>query len=345
MESCCAVLAKGVLYMKKNRPNLSVVGSLNVDLIADVETLPQPGQTISAHRFVTLPGGKGANQAVAAAKLGAQVSMYGCIGSDSYGQFILTSLSQAGVNAENVRTQEGNTGMALILVENSGENEIVVIPGANGQFTPNVFGQMDLHAIQKADVLMLQLEIPMETVFAAAQTAHAAGVPVILNPAPARELSIELLKNVDILIPNQNELENLTAKGYSLESLFSLGVQVVLETRGSDGVLIHTPTDTHHVPAIPVETVDTVGAGDTFVAAFAVAYSSGKELIYAVNYANQSAALSTTRKGVQSSFPTVEEMEKMGVSLLETETRDMTKNQSQINNLSLKSKEGGKDVQ
>jgi ribokinase len=297
-------------------PNIAVVGSLNADLTAYVETLPQPGQTIMSHDFVVYPGGKGANQAVAAAKLGAKVAMFGCLGSDSYSGMLRDSLENVGVSTTNVVTIEDSpTGAAIILVEDSSENEIVVIPGANARFSPEVLEQVHLEKIEQADALLLQLEIPLESVAKAAQIAHKAGVPVILNPAPVCELPIEFLQYVDILVPNQTELEKLQENGLPLEKLFTLGIKIILETRGASGVWVHTQDSSRHVEAVKVNAIDTVGAGDTFVAAFAVAYSSGADLLDAVRFANQAAAFTTTRKGAQSSFPNSEELAEIGVNL------------------------------
>jgi ribokinase len=297
-------------------PNIVVVGSLNADLTAYVETLPQPGQTIMSHDFVVYPGGKGANQAVAAAKLGAKVTMFGCLGSDSYSGMLRESLENVGVSTSDLITIEDSpTGAAIILVEDSSENEIVVIPGANARFSPDVLEKVHVEKIERADALLLQLEIPLESVAKAAQIAHKADVPVILNPAPVCELPIEFLQHVDILVPNQTELEKLQENGLPLEKLFSLGIKIILETRGANGVWVHTQDASRHVEAVKVNAIDTVGAGDTFVAAFAVAYSSGADLLDAVRFANQAAAFTTTRKGAQSSFPNSEELAEIGVNL------------------------------
>jgi ribokinase len=309
-------MSGGESKMAEKRAKIAVVGSLNADLTAYVETLPQPGQTISAHHYHVFPGGKGANQAVAAAKLGAHVSMYGCVGFDSYCQLLLTSLQNVGISVANVRKQKDlPTGIALILVENSSENEIVVIAGANAAFTPDILDQMDLHEMKQADALLLQHEIPMETIEKSAKLAHDAGVTVILNPAPARHLSLDLLQHVDVLIPNQSELQNILSSGYTMEQLFATGVKVILETRGANGVIVHSKEYSQHVDAVKVDAVDTVGAGDTFVAAFSVAYCSGVGLIEAVHYATHAAAYSTERKGAQSSFPNKEELASKGVRL------------------------------
>ncbi|WP_066371952.1 ribokinase [Neobacillus fumarioli] len=302
--------------MTRKIPKITVVGSLNADLTAYVETLPHPGQTILSHDFKLYPGGKGANQAVAASRLGAMVTMVGCLGSDSYSNLLKDSLANAGVSTSDIITiQDAPTGMAFILVEDSSENEIIVIPGANAKFTPDLFEQIDIEKIKQADALLLQLEIPLESAEKAAKIAHDAGVPVILNPAPMCDLPVEFLQHVDILVPNQTELEKLHDKGFTLEKLYELGIQFVLETRGAQGVLVHKKDSTHHVEAAKVKAIDTVGAGDTFVAAFAVAHSSGVGLLEAVRFANQAAAYSTTRKGAQSSFPKIEELEAIGVKL------------------------------
>lgn len=302
--------------MTRKIPNIAVVGSLNADLTAYVETLPHPGQTILSHDFFVYPGGKGANQAVAAARLGANVTMIGCMGSDSYSAMLRESLKKAGVSASGIITLEDSpTGMAVILVEDSSENEIVVIPGANAGFTADLFEQVDIKKIEQADALLLQLEIPLESAAKAAQIAHNAGVPVILNPAPVCELPIEFLQHVDILVPNESELAKLEDNGFSKNRLFAMGIELILETRGASGVWIHTKDSSSHVEAVKVNAIDTVGAGDTFVAAFAVAYCSGAELLDAVRFANHAAAFATTRKGAQSSFPKLEELEESGVKL------------------------------
>ncbi|UOF88648.1 ribokinase [Fodinisporobacter ferrooxydans] len=300
--------------MAAKKPVITVAGSLNMDLTAYVETLPQPGQTLSSKKFVVSPGGKGANQAVAASRLGAVVSMYGCIGMDSYGQQLVQSLQQSEVLVENVASVEENTGLALILVEDSSENEIVVVPGANHGFTTDVWRQMDHSFLKRSDTLLLQHEIPMETLEQIARDAHHAGVRAILNPAPARKLSADLLACIEILIPNQTELAQIQADGFSMNDLFSLGIQAILETRGKDGVFIYTKHDTQHVEGLTVDAIDAVGAGDTFVAAFAVAYSAGADVLKAARYANCAAALSTTRSGAQASFPYAEEITNLGVS-------------------------------
>jgi ribokinase len=294
---------------------VAVAGSLNMDLIARAPRIPQPGETILGSDFSTAPGGKGANQAVAAARLRAQVSMVGRVGRDAFAQNLLASLAAAGVDHRHViQDAQTATGVALIMVDDGGQNSIVVAPGANARLSP-----ADVEAaratIATADVLLLQLESPLEAVARAAELAHAHGVTVILNPAPACELPAELLAQVDVLVPNESETAILTGlpAGSQVEvqaaALLELGVGAALLTLGERGALLARPEGTEHVPAFRVTPVDTTAAGDAFVGGFAAALAEGRSPVEAVRWGCAAGALATTKLGAQPSLPTHQEVE------------------------------------
>jgi ribokinase len=294
---------------------VAVVGSLNMDLIARAPHIPKPGETILGGDFCTAPGGKGANQAVAAARLGTQVSMVGRVGSDAFAQNLLASLAAAGVDHRHViQDAQTATGVALIVVDDGGQNSIVVAPGANARLSP---ADVDAaHAtIAAADVLLLQLESPLDAVAHAAELAHAHGVTVILNPAPACELPTELLALVDVLVPNESETAILTGLpvGSQVEAqataLLYLGVDAALLTLGERGALLAQPEGIEHVPAFRVTPVDTTAAGDAFVSGFAAALAEGRTPVEAVQWGCAAGALATTKLGAQPSLPTRQEVE------------------------------------
>lgn len=296
---------------------VAVVGSLNMDLIVRAPRLPRLGETIIGNDYHTAAGGKGANQAVAAARLGAQVAMVGRVGHDTFGHSLLDAMAAAGVDCTHVLKDDvASTGVALITVDAAGRNTIVVALGANGQLSvADVDAAESLLA--SADVLLLQLESPMETVIRAAQAAHAQGVTVVLNPAPACPLPDELLAAVDVLAPNESETAFLTggpvgdqdeAKA-AAHRLLELGVDAVILTLGEKGALlvqreveVSIPS-TSLIPAFEVEPVDTTAAGDAFMAGLAVALAEGKPLVEAVRWGNAAGALATTKVGAQPSLP------------------------------------------
>ncbi len=267
-------------------PRVTIVGSLNMDLIALSPRIPRPGETIIGKSFHTAPGGKGANQAVAAANLGAQVFMVGSVGEDAFADSLLVNLDSAGVDHKFViRDQENATGVALIVVDDHGENSIVVASGANMHLKP---ADLDIaeDAIASADVLLLQLEVSLETVTRAAELAHAHQVTVVLNPAPARALPGELLRLVDFLIPNETETALLSGKPVRSQdeievaamSLRNTGVDNVILTLGERGALLTGASERQLYPAFKVDPVDTTAAGDAFMGAFAVALGEGKSI-------------------------------------------------------------------
>jgi ribokinase len=295
-----------------------VFGSLNMDLVIQAPRHPRPGETITGGPFSIIPGGKGANQAVAAARLGGQVSMIGAVGADAFGDALIANLQAAGVNAGRVDRSAEATGVALITVAGAGENSIVIAPGANGTVSALTARESE-SVIASADALLLQLEVPLSAVLAAAQTASHHGVPVILNPAPARPLPAELLCHVSYLIPNEHEaalLTGLPADSFeeiarAATTLRQMGVGQVVVTLGERGALALTDEEPVIVPSFPVQAVDTTAAGDAFVAAFAVALTEGRLLVEAVRWGCAAGALACTVLGAQPSLPMREAVEKL----------------------------------
>lgn len=288
-----------------------VVGSLNMDLVVRTPRIPSPGETIIGRELHTVPGGKGANQAVAAARLGAQVAMVGRVGQDAFGGPLLANLAANGVDHAWVQEDpDAATGVALIEVDDAGRNSIVVVSGANMRLTP-----ADVDAAQPAmagaQALLLQLESPLETVTHAAQLARRLGVRVILNPAPARPLPPELLAAVDVLAPNESETALLTGRAVdtladaeaAAQALLDQGVPTVVLTLGERGSLLARRDGMQHFPAFPVTPVDTTAAGDAFVGGLAVALAEGQPLAEAMRWGNAAGALATTRLGAQPSLP------------------------------------------
>ncbi len=296
---------------------LLVVGSLNMDLVVDVPYMPQVGETILGYGFNMIPGGKGANQAYAAAKLGAQAYMLGCVGKDEYGQILLKNLNGAGVNIESVEKQAGiNTGTAFIYVNKEGNNNIVVVPGANSACSKEYIKRYK-ELFEYCDIIMLQCEIPMDTVSYVIETARKMNKTIILNPAPAPDhLPESILKMVDILTPNESELHKLTGiKTDTIDNireaagmLLSKGVKSVVVTWGDKGAVLVRGNICQHYPVKDVKVVDTTAAGDTFTAAVAVAISEGKSLDEAIEFANKASTIVVTRAGAQTSIPSRDEV-------------------------------------
>lgn len=289
-----------------------VLGSLNMDLVVRAPRHPQPGETLIGGEFQTFPGGKGANQAVAAARLGAEVWMIGRVGRDAFGDALLRTVQQDGVNTTFIRQDEqAATGVALITLDAAGQNTIVVAPGANMRVTPQDVIESE-SAFDRADLLLMQLECPLEAVETAARIAHQHGMQVVLNPAPARLLPATLLAQTDYLLPNQPELR-LLAEGETdvkraAARLLANGVRNLIVTLGEEGALLITPEIEEKLAAFSVEVVDTVAAGDAFAAAFCVALAEGKPLQEAVLWGNAAGAIAVTRPGAQPSMPTRAEL-------------------------------------
>jgi ribokinase len=293
-------------------PRVCVVGSSNIDLIAKVPRLPKLGETLVGHSFHLGYGGKGANQAVMAAKLGAQVVMVTKVGRDVFGEGTLANYRQQGVDATHVLFDDDRfSGVAPILVDDSGRNVIVVVPGANMGLTPDD-ARRARDAITAAAVLICQLEVPVETTLEAFQIAKAAGVRTMLNPAPAAPLPDDLLALADFCIPNETEAELLTGLPVAslddaraaAQALLARGPQTVVITLGGRGALLADRESASHYAAVEVSAVDSTGAGDAFVGSFAVFLAEGISLDHAIQRANAVAAMSVTKVGTQVSFPT-----------------------------------------
>ena len=290
--------------------HIAVLGSTNMDLVAYVEKAPQRGETVTGREFRTVPGGKGANQAVAAARAGATVSMIGAVGNDGFGTRLRSTLEHSGVNTDHLRTTEGPSGTAHIVVDDEGGNAIVVIPAANGTVDHLVPGDEGL--IASADALLLQLEVPLAAVVAGARAARAHGVRTILTPAPAQPLPPELLAATDLLIPNEHEATALTGRTDPRDAAAALLDQVpeVVVTLGAAGSLYASRgADPFTVPAPRVTAVDSTGAGDTFVGALAVALGEDRPMREALAWAAAAAALSVQREGASASMPYRTEIE------------------------------------
>ncbi len=299
------------------RPRLAVVGSSNVDLTFRTPRLPGPGETVAGRSFQTDFGGKGANQAVSAARVGAGVAFVSRVGRDVFGDQVLAHLRAQGIDTSHVGRDPGlATGVASIAVDDQARNCILVVPGANHGLTPgHVRGAAE--ALRAAQALLCQLEVPLETVLEAFRTARDAGVLTLLNPAPARDLPDELLHATDVCIPNETETETLTGRRLTtLESieeaarvLLKRGPRTVIVTLGERGALIVTAGATEYVPTVPVRAVDPTGAGDAFAGSLAVFLARGIALPTAARRACAVAALSVTKAGAQSSFPSLAEVE------------------------------------
>ncbi|MEU6377987.1 ribokinase [Streptomyces sp. NPDC046909] len=291
--------------------HIAVLGSTNMDLVAYVEKAPQRGETVTGREFRTIPGGKGANQAIAAARAGATVSMIGAVGNDAYGTQLRSTLEHSGVDTDHLRTVEGPSGTAHIVVDDEGGNAIVVIPAANG--TVDHLAPGDESLIASADALLLQLEIPIAAVVAGADAARAHGVRTILTPAPAQPLPIELLTATDLLIPNEHEATTLTGRTDPHAAALALLEEVpeVVITLGSAGSLyVARDADPLTVPAPQVSSIDSTGAGDTFVGALAVALGEGRPMRESLRWASAAAAISVQRPGASASMPYRQEIDK-----------------------------------
>ncbi|MBN1441604.1 MAG: ribokinase, partial [Planctomycetes bacterium] len=290
---------------------IAVVGSSNTDMIVKVPKIPRPGETVIGGTFSTAAGGKGANQAVAAARAGGDVTLVARVGADMFGDQALQGFIEDGIHVEHVlRDPDAPSGVALIFVGESGENSIAVAPGANAHLTPRDVEKAS-GAIRGADILVVQLETTMESVQTACAIAAEAGVRVILNPAPAQPIPDELLSRVSILTPNESEAELLAgvrvedagSAERAARKLLERGPQVVIVTLGASGSLVATAEGTELVESFRVEPVDTTAAGDVFNGSLAVALAEGQPLRAAVRFASAAAAISVTRLGAQPSAP------------------------------------------
>lgn len=295
--------------------NICVIGSLNMDLVVNVDTMPKPGQTIIGSNFKEVPGGKGANQAVAMARLNGNVSMIGKVGEDGFGQTLINSLKNDKVDTTYIQTSKGATGVALITVDKNAQNSIVVSPGANFEVKEDDIDN-NIEAIKNSDIVVLQLETPLNTIKYALNKAKELNKYTILNPAPAVKLDDERIKNVDLLTPNETELEIIS--GVSIETeediqkaaqiMIEKGVKELIVTLGSKGSLYINKEKSMFKKAYKVEAVDTTAAGDSYTGALAVALSQDKNIEDAMDFASKVGALSVLKEGAQSSLPTLEDV-------------------------------------
>jgi ribokinase len=302
---------------KRRFPQIAVVGSSNTDMIIKAAKIPRPGETILGREFLMAAGGKGANQAVAASRAGARVSLVARVGDDVFGARAVSGFKKDAIDIKHVfRDKRAASGIALIIVAGDGENSIAVAAGANRNLSTRDVAKAGA-VISSADALLLQLEIPLATIRMAAAIASAAGVRVILNPAPARKLDRELLTKVDVLTPNETEAEILTGikiptgrdMAEAARNLIDRGVRAVIMTLGDRGVFLFDGEIRGIVPGFKVNAVDTTAAGDVFNGALAVAISEGRPLPDAARFANAAAAISVTRLGAQPSAPFRKEIE------------------------------------
>ncbi|NWA66814.1 ribokinase [Pseudomonas reactans] len=294
-----------------------VVGSLNMDLVTRASRLPRAGETLIGQTFSTVPGGKGANQAVASARLGADVSMIGCVGSDAYGTQLRDALLVEGIDCQAVSTVDGSSGVALIVVDDSSQNAIVIVAGSNGELTPASLQAFDA-VLQAADVIVCQLEVPMNTVGYTLKRGRELGKTVILNPAPASgPLPAEWYTSIDYLIPNESEatalsgvmVDSIDSAKVAATQLVQAGAGKVIITLGSQGALFTDGQRFEHLQAPKVKAVDTTAAGDTFVGGFAAALANGKDEAEAIRFGQVAAAFSVTRAGAQPSIPTLHDVQ------------------------------------
>lgn len=281
----------------KDHPKVTVIGSINMDMTVSTPVIPKQGETVLGDHFATFPGGKGANQAVAAARLGADVRLIGAVGADAFGGELLAHLRSEQIDLSGVARIEGtSTGTATIILCNQ-DNRIIVAQGANAKVTPaHVEAQRSI--LQDSDILLVQLEIPLETIAAVASIAEEYGIPLVINPAPYQRLPEKVLERAAYLTPNEAEMADLMADIKQLP----LG-QKCLVTKGAGGVAVHLGNEEIQVPGYPVTPVDTTGAGDTFNGALVTRLARGCELTDAVRFANAAAALSIISEGAQSGMP------------------------------------------
>lgn len=292
---------------------IAVFGSINMDLILGLENFPQTGQTVKAHDFKKLPGGKGANQSIAASKLGGNVSMYGLLGSDRYAQILESSLKDAGVKISNVKKKPGVSGLAIVLVDGRGDNEIVIIPGAN-KFVNDDYAEKVFNSIAKSKFLLLQLETPLAGIKRLLNLLPTdKGPKVILDPAPAISLSRLPLDGVDIITPNESELETIVGDepiDKAINRILRKDTSIIVK-RGGRGSEYFTSESRVKVPAFNISVEDTTGAGDAFNGALAVALVEGRKIEDAIKFANAAGACATMKQGATSSLPNREKVEKL----------------------------------
>ncbi|WP_270648123.1 ribokinase [Paeniclostridium hominis] len=294
---------------------ICVIGSINMDLVVNVDEMPKKGQTLIGSDFKEVPGGKGANQAVAASRLGANVCMVGKVGSDGFGQNLLNQLKNNNVDTKYIQIEEGASGVALITVDKNAENAIVVSPGANFKLAQKDIDNC-IDAIKESNVVVIQLETPIDTIKYALEKSKELDKFTILNPAPAVKLGDDIIKNVDLLTPNETELEILSGVSINNEDDILKAAQVMLEkgvkklivTLGSKGSLYIDKENKIFKKSYKVDAIDTTAAGDSYTGAIAVSLSQGKNVEDTIDFASRVGALCVTKEGAQTSLPTIEEV-------------------------------------
>nr|WP_225995391.1 ribokinase [Lentilactobacillus parabuchneri] len=298
------------------KSDVLVIGSNMIDLITYIDRMPVEGETVESPDFQMGFGGKGANQAVAAARLGSKVSFISMVGNDSFGKQQLANFKSNSIDTTGVGVGSKSSGAAPIFVDPTSDNRILIIKGANNELTPAVLDNY-IDLIQNTKIVVLQQEIPLETNYHAIDLANEFKIPVLLNPAPAnKELDINHVSKVDFFSPNETELSTLTGMPTSnldeikraASRMVTMGVKNIIVTLGSKGVLWVNNTNSELIPAIKVKAVDTTGAGDSFIGSFAHYYAQGEDIPVALKHANQYAAVTVTRKGTQKSYPTATEL-------------------------------------
>lgn len=294
-----------------------VLGSMNMDLTILANPFPEKGETVTGRGYAQIPGGKGANQAVAAGRMGADITFISACGNDSFGDTLIEELNKSKVDTNSIVRMDSHTGIALIVREGDGDNRIIIAPGANRELYPSHLENLG-DIISKSDILVLQLEIPMETVEFAADLAKQSNTIVILDPAPAVKLSDTLLSSIDFLLPNEHELDLvLENTGGSLEDkakiLTRKGVGTLILTEGKRGVSIISNDRKIKIEAPKMNAVDTTAAGDTFAGAFAYGLANNWDVKKSADFAVKAASLSVTKVGAQSSIPWLKEVEQMEI--------------------------------
>lgn len=294
-----------------------VIGSLNLDHTIDLKSIPRPGETVSGRSIAKIPGGKGANQAYAAGKLGGNVSMIGCVGKDDAGKKLTENLSSVGVDISGITEIENvPSGQAYIALEDTGENSIIIIPGTNEYMTQSLIDK-NLSLIEKCDYILMQFEIPLSTVRYVKQLAHSMGKTVIIDPAPAvSDIEDDFWKGIDIIKPNETELEIITGRKAtskydyitSARKMIDKGVKTVIVTLGKEGCLLVDNVEARFFHTEDVDVVDTTAAGDCFTAALAVGLSEDMNMSDAINFAQRASSIAVTRKGAQTSIPSRDEL-------------------------------------
>jgi ribokinase len=288
---------------------ITVIGSISTDFVVETEKRPVMGETVQGKAFSTSFGGKGANQAVASARLGAETTMLGAVGRDTFGSELLKNLEENGINVNNVERVTHSSGSAFITLVD-GDNSIIYVPGANGAYMPEMLDRVieEEKVFQNSDLVLVQNETPVDTVEHLIRRCNEIGIPLLLNPAPARELHSSLIDQVTFLTPNETECSFLFP-GEDIETVLAKYPNKLIVTLGSSGAVYHDGQGIQRIPSIKVEqVVDTTGAGDTFNGAFAFAYASGLNLHDSIRFGNIAAGLSIQKAGAQTGAPTLEQM-------------------------------------